>query len=477
MNHDDRKKLLTRWLPLLVGIGVAALSLIQWRVLDALEDAHVERTIQSDAEKLEGEISARVKMQAQSLVRMARRWEIQGKPTREAWEEDARLYFEHFPGFQGITWVDDSYRIGWINPLKGNEAAEGLYLGFEKRRLRAMEEARRLREARITPPIELVQGGKGIIIFAPIFTGGRFTGFIDGVFRTQVFLGSMLGNIAPGYFVSISCEGEEIYRRGEVAESAAKWGRERTVTLYGVDWRVRLAPTRSLLAGMRSDADEAMLAAGFAMALIFGLTVRFAQNARRAEEEIRRLNAELETKVEERTRELIEAQEQLVRREKLSILGQLSGSVGHELRNPLGVMSNAVYFLRMVLADADETTKEYLEIIMKEIDNSQRIITDLLDFARTRAPQTRMVTAGELVEQSLGRCTIPECVALRSEVPETLPPLRIDPLQMGQVLQNLITNAVQAMPNGGALRVSARRVLSSEFGVLSSNLEAETLDP
>ncbi|MCM2359632.1 MAG: PAS domain-containing protein, partial [Geobacteraceae bacterium] len=191
---------------------------------------------------------------------------------------------------------------------------------------------------------------------------------------------------------------------------------------------------------------------------------------KRDEEEIRRLNADLERKMEE----LVAAEEELVRKEKLSILGQLSGSVGHELRNPLGVMSNAVYFLKMVLTDADETTREYLDIVKREIDNSQRIITDLLDFARTKTPQAQAVAARDLIHESLGRCAIPDNVALQAEIAETLPLLRVDPLQLGQVLLNFVTNAVQAMPNGGALRVSARRVLSSEFGVLSSNLEAET---
>jgi signal transduction histidine kinase len=177
---------------------------------------------------------------------------------------------------------------------------------------------------------------------------------------------------------------------------------------------------------------------------------------RQAEEKLRSLNRELEHKVEERTRQLMEAQEELVRKEKLSILGQLSGSVGHELRNPLGVMSNAVYFLQMVLADADETTKEYLDIIKKEIDNSLRIITDLLDFARTRPPQTKTVTARELIDASLARCAIPEGIDLQTEIPDNLPFLRVDPLQMWQVLQNLITNAVQAMPDGGTLRIAVR---------------------
>jgi len=182
---------------------------------------------------------------------------------------------------------------------------------------------------------------------------------------------------------------------------------------------------------------------------------------RGSEEKYRILNAELELKIEERTRELLDAQEALVRKEKLTILGQLSGSVGHELRNPLGVMNNAVFFLKMVLAEADETVKEYLGIIEKEIANSLRIITDLLDFARTKTPQIKTVTVRELMDESLGRCTIPVNVALRTGIPDTLPLLRIDLLQMGQVLTNFISNAVQAMPKGGALRVAARLVPSS----------------
>ncbi len=174
---------------------------------------------------------------------------------------------------------------------------------------------------------------------------------------------------------------------------------------------------------------------------------------KQVEEKIRNLNEELEDKVRERTKQLSEAQEELVRKEKLAILGRISGSIGHELRNPLGVMSNAVYFLKMVLAEADEAVGEYLDIIKKEIDNSLRIITDLLDFARTKTPHLKTVNARALIDESLGRCTIPENVELQIAVPPALPPLKVDPAQMGQVLQNLIANGIQAMPTGGTLTI------------------------
>jgi signal transduction histidine kinase len=193
-----------------------------------------------------------------------------------------------------------------------------------------------------------------------------------------------------------------------------------------------------------SDHEGGLLGIGNLVGLLSPTIVR-----KRDEDEIRHLNAELEQNIVQ----LREVQEELVRQEKLSILGQLSGSVGHELRNPLGVMSNAVYYLQMVLPDADETTKEYLGIIEKGIDNSLRIITDLLDFARTRPPKRVLAAVPGLVSQSLGKCAVPENIAVALHLSDILPMVNVDPLQMEQVLQNIITNAIQAMPGGGTLTI------------------------
>jgi PAS domain S-box-containing protein len=154
-----------------------------------------------------------------------------------------------------------------------------------------------------------------------------------------------------------------------------------------------------------------------------------------AEETIRKLNEELEEKVRQRTRQLLEAQEALVRKEKLAVLGQVAGSVGHELRNPMGVMSNAVYFLQTVLGDkTDDVVKEYLDIIKNEIAGSERIVSDLLDSVRTRPPNPETVGVREIIELTL----------------------RGDAQQIHQVLRNLISNGAEAMPDGGTLDIRAR---------------------
>ncbi|MDD2338506.1 MAG: PAS domain S-box protein, partial [Geobacteraceae bacterium] len=124
---------------------------------------------------------------------------------------------------------------------------------------------------------------------------------------------------------------------------------------------------------------------------------------KKAEIEIREMNEELQ----QRSEQLLAAQEELIRKEKLASLGQLSGCVAHELRNPLGVMSNAVYFLKSIQPNAEENVQEYLDIISQEIENAGRIITDILDFSRTRTPKIMPTEPFLLVANSLDKCAVP----------------------------------------------------------------------
>ena len=150
------------------------------------------------------------------------------------------------------------------------------------------------------------------------------------------------------------------------------------------------------------------------------------------------------------------AQEQLIRSEKLAVLGKLAGGVGHELRNPLGVISNAVYYLKTVLPDPDETTERYLETISRNVRKSEQIISDLLDLSRTQTGEKEPVSVLELVEEVVENQPPPEGIKISTQIPTKLPTVSIDPQQISQVLTNLITNGYQAMPEGGQLSIRAQ---------------------
>lgn len=188
------------------------------------------------------------------------------------------------------------------------------------------------------------------------------------------------------------------------------------------------------------------------------MIIRDVTDRKQAEEQIRQLNAELEQRVERRTRDLQEAQERLVKQERLAMLGRLAGGVSHELRNPLGVISNAVYFLNIILADADEKVKEYLDILDRESQTANQLISDLANYSSIQPGARCPVRLADLVAQTLARHPVPSSVSLELDFSDGLPMAYVDPRQIGQALGNLVVNAYQAMPEGGTLRLRGEAI-------------------
>jgi len=169
---------------------------------------------------------------------------------------------------------------------------------------------------------------------------------------------------------------------------------------------------------------------------------------------LRRTSEELESRVEARTRELGEAHEELARKERLALLGQLAGGVGHELRNPLGAIGNAAYYLRMRLGDAEDVkVRKHLGILDGEVRRANKIVSDLLDFSRVKQPKRVSARVSSIVTDVLARQPRPDTIRLELAVPDTLPAIAVDPDQVSQVFLNLVINAIEAMPDGGALTI------------------------
>lgn len=168
-----------------------------------------------------------------------------------------------------------------------------------------------------------------------------------------------------------------------------------------------------------------------------------------AEDRLRVANEELESRVRERTAALLHAQHRLIRQERLAVLGQLIGGLAHQIRNPLGAITNATFVLRRLLKDSSEPdVRRSLDILLEEAQQANRIVTDLVEYARVRPPTPERVSLESLVREVLKRSPPPDEVEVEVLL-DTLPPVSVDPGQLADALTNLLQNAYEAVPRPG----------------------------
>jgi len=183
--------------------------------------------------------------------------------------------------------------------------------------------------------------------------------------------------------------------------------------------------------------------------------------------ELNDMQQTLETKVEERTKQLQTAQRKLIQADRLATLGQLSASVAHEINNPVSGVLNLSMLLERLMANGayppgrEAEFRKYLGLISSETARVGRIVSDLLAFSRRSKPQRAPADLNKLVRSTLGLAghklkLINAEIVL--ELQENLPPVECDASQMQQVILNLVFNGAEAMQScgGGKLTIQTR---------------------
>jgi len=186
----------------------------------------------------------------------------------------------------------------------------------------------------------------------------------------------------------------------------------------------------------------------------------------------------LERKVEGRTQELKETQAKLLQSEKLASMGQVSASVGHELRNPLSVIKNSTYYLKMKIKEDPKLVK-HLDILDRQVIAAEKIIDDLLTFTRISELSATLTDIHQTIDDVLSITDVPSGVLIEKNFDPQLLPFQVDSDQIRRVFINLIQNAFQAMNNGGTLKVTTRQkdgwseieFSDTGHGIVPENLE------
>jgi signal transduction histidine kinase len=173
--------------------------------------------------------------------------------------------------------------------------------------------------------------------------------------------------------------------------------------------------------------------------------------------EVEESRSRLESLVEERTTKLRAAEDSLVRREKLALIGQFASSIGHEIRNPLGAIRNAVAGLELAVPDKTPEVRDFLRILNNQVQLSGTIVNSLLDLARATPPHREKVGVAWLVGSILQKRAF-SGADIDADIPADLPTVDVDPVHGAQVIDNLLTNALQAMGGTGIVRVKARKM-------------------
>jgi PAS domain S-box-containing protein len=185
-----------------------------------------------------------------------------------------------------------------------------------------------------------------------------------------------------------------------------------------------------------------------------------------AEEQLEQYNERMENLVAQRTAALVEAQEELIRNERLAAIGQVTATVSHEIRNPLGTIRAAVFSIGDALRSGDtERIDRAVRLADRSIQRCDRIITELLDYTRRGRLVRTPIALRELLGECAAECPAPNGFRLHVDVPGELR-MMADRERLRRALQNLMNNSIQAMADAGmtegnvrlAARVRAKRV-------------------
>jgi PAS domain S-box-containing protein len=163
----------------------------------------------------------------------------------------------------------------------------------------------------------------------------------------------------------------------------------------------------------------------------------------------------LEELVQERTQQLKDA-------ERLTAIGETAGMVGHDLRNPLQTVTGETFLAKNELKDLPDSPvkrnlEESINIIAEQIDYMDKIVSDLQDFVRPITPNKKPINLANLLNATIAEVKIPDNIEVNTKIDNSLPKVPADAQLLKRVFINLVTNAVQAMPEGGQLMVKTQK--------------------
>ena len=178
--------------------------------------------------------------------------------------------------------------------------------------------------------------------------------------------------------------------------------------------------------------------------------------------EKRELEKKLNLQMSDLEKLVLQQVEELKNAERLSAIGQTAGMIGHDIRNPLQTIFGETYLLKGEIdslpnGEVKDCFKEGLSNIEESLSYINKIVSDLQDFAKPPKPTFEDVAVEKIVQEVLSTTDVPETVRITLSLEDNSLELKTDPTYMKRILTNLISNAIQALPNGGKISIKVKR--------------------
>jgi PAS domain S-box-containing protein len=303
--------LLDRWLPVPVAIGTVTATLILWQGLLSDRYSALQARTKFVAQNLQSDAVVRMDGPLRALERMKQRWDVRGAPPHLEWEHDAREIVADESVFATLEWVDSSLRIQWVVPPE-DAYLVGQDLTTDGRWdiMSALAESRRSGTTVLSPTIELRQGGMGFLAYCPLFPGGKFDGFLVGVFQIGDIVATLLERPQfANYDVSVFEDGALIFQSPFRTAGRGLPQVESAVDFRDHQWRFVVSPRSANAVSAQSNLPNVIVVLGLLLASALTVAVRALQVDARHAWTIRQVNDTLEKEIvvrrgiEERLRE------------------------------------------------------------------------------------------------------------------------------------------------------------------------------
>ncbi len=431
-------------LPAILGLTTVLAALILWQRLLTEQRATIQAATKAQTlfvkNKMESELNARILL----LNRLAGRWQARVLSGDEDNESDAALLISDYGGCQAIEWVDTTFHVRWVASERWNEADVGTDLGADARWRVPLQHAEDSGRVTLTRPVDLQGGGRGLLVFVPVFAENKLVGFLLGVFRYQELFHSILQDVGQNYWVAVYDGDEEIYgRSGSDPRRAEVWAQETDIEFRELTWRARVWPRPETLANVRSSLPNVAFLGGILMAGLLAFAVYMAETAH--------LHAEvLKREIAGRA----QAEEALRQVQQMEAVGRLAGGVAHDFNNLLMVIRGHAA-LSLSSSGPDNPLRQELNDILTAAIKASSLTRQLLAFSRKQVLQPRVLDLNSLVTQTaeLLPAALGEDINLFLDLDSNLGRVKADVAQVEQVIMNLVFNARDAMPAGGKLTI------------------------